>query len=85
MPYIDRESRLRLDCCGFNDCSDPTDAGELTYKLYKTCARFIGPKPRFIRICTVMGALLCTALEIYRRIAAPYEDTKIKENGDVKL
>jgi hypothetical protein len=31
----------------------------------------------------VIGALECCKLELYRRMVAPYENTKIKENGDV--
>jgi len=31
----------------------------------------------------IVGALECCKLELYRRIVAPYEDQKIKENGDV--
>ena len=30
-----------------------------------------------------IGALECAKLELYRRVIAPYEDKKIKENGDV--
>ena len=30
-----------------------------------------------------MGVLECCKLEFYRRVAAPYEDIKIEENGDV--
>lgn len=30
-----------------------------------------------------MGVLDCVAREFYRRKVAPYEDKKIKENGDV--
>jgi len=30
-----------------------------------------------------MGVLDCVAREFYRRKVSPYEDTKIKENGDV--
>lgn len=29
------------------------------------------------------GAIECAKLEFYRRVAAPYEDKKIAENGDV--
>jgi len=32
---------------------------------------------------TILGALECSKLEIYRRMVAPYEDEKQKENGDV--
>lgn len=31
----------------------------------------------------VMGAFSSAAQEFYRRVAAPYEDTKIAQNGDV--
>jgi hypothetical protein len=31
----------------------------------------------------IIGVLECAKQEFYRRVAAPYEDTKIQENGDV--
>lgn len=31
----------------------------------------------------IIGMLECAKLELYRRTLAPYEDKKIKENGDV--
>ena len=31
-----------------------------------------------------IGELESAKLEIYRRLVAPYEDKKIKENGDVE-
>jgi hypothetical protein len=31
----------------------------------------------------VVGVLECVKLEMYRRLVAPYEDRKCKENGDV--
>ena len=36
-----------------------------------------------LRIRSACGALECAKLEFARRIVAPYEDAKIKENGDV--
>jgi hypothetical protein len=38
---------------------------------------------RYQQIAEVMGALAATQAEFYRRVAAPYEDRKIEENGDV--
>ena len=32
---------------------------------------------------SAMGVLGCVAQEFYRRMVVPYEDEKIKENGDV--
>jgi|TARA_B100001778_G_scaffold96716_1_gene79020 broad-specificity NMP kinase len=31
----------------------------------------------------MVGVLECAKLELYRRMAAPYEDEKIESNGDV--
>jgi hypothetical protein len=38
---------------------------------------------RYFHINKAIGVLECIKLEYYRRIAAPYEDSKIKESGDV--
>jgi len=38
---------------------------------------------RYFNLNRAVGVLECCKLEFYRRVAAPYEDTKIKENGDV--
>lgn len=55
--------------------------GTLNYILYKvakdTCKSY-GDWSRFI------AELECCKLEIYRRQLGPYEDEKIKENGDVE-
>jgi hypothetical protein len=36
---------------------------------------------RYFHINRAVGLLECIKQEFYRRVAAPYEDTKIKENG----
>ena len=36
-----------------------------------------------ITTAEVLGVLECVKLELYRRVAAPYEDKKCQENGDV--
>jgi hypothetical protein len=38
---------------------------------------------RYAHINEAVGALECAKLELYRRVAAPYEDEKMKESGDV--
>ena len=38
---------------------------------------------RYFNLNRAMGVLECCKLEFYRRVAAPYEDTKIEQNGDV--
>ena len=37
----------------------------------------------YAEINRIIGALECAKLEIYRRLAVPYEDEKIILNGDV--
>lgn len=86
MPYIKQEGRDRmepaleeLETCG------PYDVGELTYLLYRVCKDYVYPahRARYKDLAEVLGALEATKQEFYRRIVAPYEDKKIKENGDV--
>ena len=38
---------------------------------------------RYFYLNRAMGVLECIKQEFYRRVAAPYEDIKIVENGDV--
>jgi hypothetical protein len=38
---------------------------------------------RYFHVNRAMGVLECIKQEFYRRVAAPYEDTKIEQNGDV--
>jgi hypothetical protein len=55
--------------------------GELNYVVTKML-REIYPL-RYFHINKAIGVLECIKLEHYRRVAAPYEDLKIKETGDV--
>jgi hypothetical protein len=38
---------------------------------------------KYYQLNKAMGVLECIKLEFYRRVAAPYEDVKMKESGDV--
>lgn len=82
MPYISPEARAHLKD------HHPRDVGELTYELTHVILRYwnrdkLGRWKRYQTIAEIMGALICTALEFYRRVVAPYEDKKCRENGDV--
>ena len=82
MPYIKQENRPFLR--GLLDFMDPQDIGELTFCLYVLCKNYIMRKGlRYETLAAVNGALTNTIQELYRRIAAPYEEEKIQENGDV--
>ena len=78
MPYITKDQRFILEN------ADPHDPGELNYFLSIVVDRYLSRGDfGYRRINEVIGALECAKLELYRRIAAPYEDAKCAENGDV--
>jgi hypothetical protein len=80
MPYIDRSTRRILLTEGI----PPVNAGDLNYMITKYCDAYLRTKGRrYEHINTVIGVLECAKQEFYRRIAAPYENEKIAENGDV--
>ncbi len=80
MPYIDRDVRMRLD-----NGAKPENAGELNYLVTKLIDDYLqsGGTLRYAHINEVVGVLECAKQELYRRVAVPYEDKKIRESGDV--
>ena len=87
MPYIKPEKREKYDKV-LNELvsilkSVPAEEvdGELNYVVTKILKN-VYPL-RYYHINKAIGVLECIKQEFYRRIAAPYEDTKIKESGDV--
>lgn len=80
MPYIKKEDREKLAANGANS-SNP---GELNFVISTLCDTYFHSNGgRYQQINDIIGALEGAKLEFYRRVAAPYEDVKIKENGDV--
>ena len=79
MPYIKRSRKEDLSCIG----EVPDNAGELNYLFTQLAIRYLGKQLNYQRINDVIGALEGAKLELYRRLASPYEDGKIEENGDV--
>lgn len=82
MPYIKQDARERLQ-----DLDIPTTAGELNYLITKLCSEYVddfgGINLCYQKLNEVIGVLECAKMEFYRRVAAPYEDEKMKKNGDV--
>ena len=82
MPYIPQERRAELD----SGRSTPTSCGELSYQVTQLCTRYateFSSRLTYGTLNNVIGALECAKLEFYRRMVAPFEDTKLVENGDV--
>lgn len=78
MPYITQAARVRA-------AHAPLTEGELNYAI--TCMiqtwMLDTGGVSYAKLNAAIGVLECAKLELYRRVAAPYEDTKCNENGDV--
>lgn len=84
MPYIKQEDQKHCTPDTTSDYTGPNNAGELNYTLTKVCQDYFYYRgARYQQINDILGALEGCKLEFYRRLVAPYENTKIKENGDV--
>lgn len=79
MPYLDKAVRASLD-----DGRKATKGGELNYQVSKLLNDFVAMKGlSYATVNEFIGALECAKLEAYRRLAAPYEDQKARDNGEV--
>jgi hypothetical protein len=84
MPYITPKDRDRFEpeLSGLRAAQTP---GEMQYLFAEIIDKYVRRNGglNYQRINDVLGALDGASKEFYRRVAAPYEDTKIKLNGDV--
>lgn len=80
MPYVDQKIRDQLD-----EGATPENAGELNYLITRLVDGYLLDKGeiRYAHLNEVIGVLECAKQELYRRVVSPYEDTKIREAGDV--
>ncbi len=87
MPYILMEDRPKyeepLTTLIATLKAQPLDRidGELNYIITRILKEAY--PLRYYHINRAIGVLEACKLEYYRRVAAPYEDTKIQQNGDV--
>ena len=89
MPYIKQDDRkfYEPELTTLNGSLEEEGhvSGHVTYILYMIVARWFKLEPSYNTIAKIRGCLIGTLAEFDRRIAAPYEDRKILENGDVDL
>lgn len=95
MPYIKEYARQELDECIDNMVQCLTHGnslsdnefiiilGEINYSFSRIIAQSMG-EISYSKIAMTTGVLENIKQEFYRRIAQPYEDKKIIENGDIK-
>lgn len=89
MPYIPEKERVSLEHqlmeLSIRLSAEPDGfAGRLNYALSSLFKRIIEDRGLSYQVLNdIIGVLEASKLELYRRVAAPYEDLKIEENGDV--
>jgi len=90
MPYIKQEDRKAVDSAieelarKVKSFLDTQQDGVMNYAITKLCKRvYTQPQKSYLRFNRLMGMMEACKQEMYRRWVAPYEDEKIKENGDV--
>jgi hypothetical protein len=77
MPYIKKEFREDAR-------RRPRDPGELNFAITSIIDEFLtGCGLSYNALNAAVGVLECAKLELYRRLAAPYEEIKKAQNGDV--
>lgn len=79
MPYITQASKRDLA-----QGARARDAGELNYAITRLLVQHVEMHGLcYATINDVVGAVEGAKAEFQRRVVAPYEDTKVLENGDV--
>jgi len=82
MPYIKQDRRPSMDRVVDVMVEEGVVVnGDLNYILFAFCKRFVDPS--YNNYKNYCGELRQCATEIERKLLGPYEDDKIKENGDV--
>lgn len=80
MPYIERSERRALEG-GTIQIQTP---GQLNYCFTRLALEYLETRGESYQVYNdIVGALEGAKMEFYRRAAVPYENLKIKLNGDV--
>ncbi len=84
MPYIEPEERdtytkriISLACQARNK------PGHINYIITGFLHECLPAEPNYQQLNEMIGVLECAKLELYRKVLAPYEDTKYRENGSI--
>jgi len=92
MPYIREDKRKQIESeldqlvIKFLETQDDGGtAGRLNYVISSMIGAILKNDRllSYARINELIGVLECAKMELYRRVAAPYEDDKSRLNGDV--
>jgi hypothetical protein len=79
VPYIAKGIRASLA-----EGRVPIKPGELNYLMSQLIKGYLAMNGiSYTSLNAVVGVLDCLKMEVYRRLAVPYEDEKARTNGDV--
>ncbi|MCK9595759.1 hypothetical protein M0R19_01060 [Candidatus Pacearchaeota archaeon] len=88
MPYIKQEARGKWEKIInevveiISKSAEDKKDGELNYLITSILKKVY--KPSYFNYNRAIGLVECIKQEFYRKSVAPYEEEKIKENGDVE-
>ena len=89
MPYITQDERIKLEPIlnefdGLAISAHVPSEGEMNYLITSLMHRWLSLVGiRYHNLNSAVGIMECAKAELYRRVAAPYEDQKAKDNGCV--
>lgn len=84
MPYIKSEDREKFEEPLTFIGGYKLTEGELNYLITRLCHQYLKSHgEKYATYNSIIGVLECAKLELYRRKIGDYENTKIKDNGDV--
>ena len=81
MPYIPFDERNRIA----TTIPESLTTGHLNFIISDILDQWIGQMPNYDRLNSAIGILECAKLELYRKVAVPYEDKKCDLNGTVYM
>ncbi|HUS51196.1 MAG TPA: hypothetical protein VMZ91_13595 [Candidatus Paceibacterota bacterium] len=93
MPYLTQENKdylneeNHLSSLARTLSEEPVEkfVGELNYMNFLFVKRWIKKNgKKYFVFAAIIGTLICCVFEIYRKLIAPYEEIKEKENGSIE-
>ena len=80
MPYIAQDAREGIESGEVIDTP-----GQLNFLITTLCDEYLTQIGgcSYTNLNSIIGVLECVKQEFYRRVVVPYEEQKLKDNGDV--
>jgi hypothetical protein len=86
MPYIKQDDRSKFNAAATEIAGKAECAGDLNYAITVILHSYLKRKVvKYANVNELIGMMECCKLELYRKVAAPYEDLKANQNGDVEV